>query len=466
MLKFFSEIDFSDSRRCLCLFNRYVNHGVKIFGDVVGDRVSNYTDIMTLKRFCVDNGGVMHFYVFSDADKEYVESMIKEIYAVYCKHDARKVRVLRKNMRVTLYKGGFDDGSMFTQIKNNMRRCGVDSYDNIILKPQTKCEKALESFAECRSLLSPDGRITLFCVASWLINLRGTSSTLTRNSDMVKDMVRGHVKSVVIENLNVDMCDHDVVPSSIVSVDYSRKHKDIDFTLFGERKTVKDIDDCNLIGRRRDVMALMDKIMSYKDMSCSHITSTDLGDGYYYCPYKDKMSWGVFGCESVDTNKGMVYKHDARWVDNDKSWLGQYIKGYYQPMCNAFDDTVTNNFERCSVYGTLGDIENWRYFVLNNKLPLFISIVVTYTSISNIFKYVPWIVSDKYSDKEIYGMLGLTRKEIRLIETTLRKFKRHSPWYKRYICGKDSVPTEVVQNFVDKVYDTARRKGVAKHNLF
>ena len=57
----------------------------------------------------------------------------------------------------------------------------------------------------------------------------------------------------------------------------------------------------------------------------------------------------------------------------------------------------------------------------------------------------------KYTDQEIYDKFGFTDEEIKLIETTIKKYERNSPWFKRYMCGPSLVEDEEVQNFIDKI---------------
>ena len=37
------------------------------------------------------------------------------------------------------------------------------------------------------------------------------------------------------------------------------------------------------------------------------------------------------------------------------------------------------------------------------------------------------------------------------IETTIKKYERYSPWFKRYICGPSSVSDEEVQKFINEL---------------
>ena len=104
--------------------------------------------------------------------------------------------------------------------------------------------------------------------------------------------------------------------------------------------------------------------------------------------------------------------------------------------------------EKYNIYAygkTKEELENWKYFVFNNSLPLFINICMTIDQNNNSLHYVPWLVDKKYTDKEIYDMFGFTDEEIKLIETTIKKYERYSPWFKRYMCGPSSISDEEVK---------------------
>ena len=74
--------------------------------------------------------------------------------------------------------------------------------------------------------------------------------------------------------------------------------------------------------------------------------------------------------------------------------------------------------------------------MFNNKLPLFINIIMTIDQHNNSLQYVPWLVDKIYTDEDIYNMYGFTQEEIRLIDETLEKFERNSKWFMSYMKGK------------------------------
>ena len=121
---------------------------------------------------------------------------------------------------------------------------------------------------------------------------------------------------------------------------------------------------------------------------------------------------------------------------------GRYMMSY---VASAADGDICNNVvvgakgNVCDcVYGTKEELENWKHFIFNNKLPLFINIVLTIDQNNNSKEFLPWLVDKKYTDEEIYTKFNLTQDEIELIDSTIKKFERNSPWFKRYMCGPES----------------------------
>ena len=117
----------------------------------------------------------------------------------------------------------------------------------------------------------------------------------------------------------------------------------------------------------------------------------------------------------------------------------------FEKLAEVFDKIADN------IYGTKTELENWKHFVFNNKLPLFLNIVLTIDQHNNSKDFLPWLVDKKYTDDEINQMFGFTDEEIKLIDSTLKKYERNSPWFKRYMCGKDSVSDEEVNNFIAEI---------------
>lgn len=98
------------------------------------------------------------------------------------------------------------------------------------------------------------------------------------------------------------------------------------------------------------------------------------------------------------------------WIwrfNNSDSDFQQTLFGEYQNYVIDVTCRKTDN-PRYKVYGTKDELENWKYFVFNNKLPLFINIVMTIDQHNNSKNYVPWLTDKHYTDSEIYSIFKFT----------------------------------------------------------
>ena len=298
------------------------------------------------------------------------------------------------------------------------------------------------------------GQMTIVEPSTWLINVRKNGKA--KKYDAIKKRIQGHVKSVKIENLNKDFNTGLYVPFSITTIDFSQTYDTIEFECCGEKKIVDSIYDCNLIGDYKTIWSILNKVLGYGDMMDKHITNKDEGTGMWYAKYDDITPFGIDPAEGVaNLGRGGASKNDNNYV---KLAMGEYGYNYVQtsfhrivgitqsipkklkPGSNYTNPKYSDTNADC-VYGTKEELENWKHFIFNNKLPLFINIVLTIDQNNNSKEFLPWLVDRKYTDEEIYAKFNLTEDEIALIDATLKKFERNSPWFKRYMCGEECEKT-------------------------
>ncbi len=121
--------------------------------------------------------------------------------------------------------------------------------------------------------------------------------------------------------------------------------------------------------------------------------------------------------------------------DNDfqQTLFGEYQNSVIDVTCRKTDNP------RYRLYGTKDELENWKYFVFNNKLPLFLNICLIIDQNNTSKGFIPWITNKKYTDNEIYKLLNINENEQKLIDTVIKKFERNSTWFKRYMTGSENV---------------------------
>jgi hypothetical protein len=309
-----------------------------------------------------------------------------------------------------------------------------------------------------------NGKMVIIEPSTWLINVRKNGKA--SKYDAIKERVNGHIESVVIENLNKDFNTGLYVPFAITTIDTSKTFDTIDFTCCGDHKTVKSVYDCNLIGSYETIWSIFEKVQTFGDMMKGHTTKEDKGRDFYYTKYHELTTRGGLGITACVNGAGMI-------LENAFNNPIYYTNGYCNDLYHCGFSTVANSIQNeplksvqrggaigshkltdkiaDNIYGTHTELENWKYFIFNNKLPLFLNIVLTIDQHNNSKDFLPWLVDKQYTDDEINKLFGFTDEEIKLIDSTIKKYERNSPWFKRYMCGKNGATDEEVTEYIKKI---------------
>ena len=415
---------------------------------VRGDKIYIVASCKTIEYFKRLIYCIMDTY-FSDWDKKKIADFLShhvypvdttEIYeATYRKYNEnsafRKAQASKKITDVL-------EDAVFGRIENM-------KFNAIITNPPYAGSLHLDIFDRLLDNLDEKtGQMTIVEPSTWLINVRKNGKA--KKYDAIKKRIEGHVKSVKIENLNKDFNTGLYVPFSITTIDFSKTYDTIEFECCGEKKIVDSIYDCNLIGDYKTIWSILNKVLGYGDMMDKHTTNKDEGTGMWYAKYieinplvgcvvtkdavgeKGFVSYGYYnGILGSYYSNAFAYNMFSNVNINPISpTIHKKLKNGYTWRKPVFSDTNAD-----CVYGTKEELENWKHFIFNNKLPLFINIVLTIDQHNNSKEFLPWLVDKKYTDEEIYAKFNLTKDEIALIDATLKKFERNSPWFKRYMCG-------------------------------
>jgi hypothetical protein len=199
----------------------------------------------------------------------------------------------------------------------------------------------------------------------------------------------------------------------------------------------------------------------------SHITKEELDSkNICYAKYDEILPFGI---EPAIGNKNLGRSNSSKNDNNYiKTILGEFSYNYIQSSFHRivgitttipkklkggsnYTNPVYSDTNADCIYGTQTELENWKHFIFNNKLPLFLNIVLTIDQNNNSKEFIPWLVDKQYTDDEINKLFNFTDEEIKLIDVTIKKYERNSPWFKRYMCGKDSVTDEEVNNFIAEI---------------
>lgn len=348
------------------------------------------------------------------------------------------------------------------------------TFDIVIQNPPYDGGLHLLFLKQGLDMLNITGKMTIIEPSKWLIDVRKygkrgefgrVNSSEIKKYDTIKNQLEGHVKSITIENLNKNFGTGLYAPFSITVIDMAYSGL-IEFTCCGKTEMVKSLYDCNLIGNYKTIWSIFEKVQKYGDMMNNHITKQKMIGDYWYAKYSEIISLG--GCAATTGTVGCKYDAKNVWINTSN---GDYCTCFVTTAYHTYGNEISQNplcsYDRShkltdkiadNVYGTKQELENWKHFIFNNKLPLFLNIVLTIDQHNNSKEFLPWLVDKQYTDDEIDTFFGFTEEEIKLMDDTLKKFERNSPWFKRYMCGcenqdeplfGDSDPIE----FTDSDYD-------------
>ena len=354
-----------------------------------------------------------------------------------------------------------DANDFYNKLKN------MPKFDYVIQNPPYSGSLHLDFFKKGNDILNDTGKMVIIEPATWLINLNKNSEYTTGKrgnlTPTIKKEINKHVKRVVIENYNKEFNTANTVPFSITHIDKSKNYDKIDFTCFGINTQVDTIYDCNLIGNSKLINSIFDKIKNC-DTAKNHVINEQLNnDKIYYCQIS-QIIWTIAGLYyqrpqfalsntayyKLDSGEyyqsclaGVIHisRNDITNIIPKKAARGGSSKGKVK---------LTNNPAKC-IYGSQEELINWKHFVFKNSLPLFINMAIIIDQNNSVLQFIPWLVDKQRTDKEIYDMFSFTDEEINLIETTIKKFERNSPWFKRYMCGPSFVSDEEVQKFINNL---------------
>lgn len=436
--------DFSTSGHEIDGFSETIDSNI----DVILDTIKSGSTIVVVGSS--ETGRYFHDVIHACIDNNWLTSIRKSSIS-------KQVRVINTDKLHTEadHKFGFKD----TTEKDNyikeriFKQIETMAFENIIQNPPYKGSFHLEFLEKGLDVLTATGKMVIIEPATWLINVRKNGKA--KQYDEIKRRIEGHVEKVVIENLNKEFSVKQDVPFSVTTIDMSKNFETIDFVCCGEHKIIDSIYDCNLIGENDIIFGIFNKVKKFGNFMKEHFVKPDNfseneNKGLYFLKFTDGYL-NALGTNSMN----MLFDCPNDRVRSFHK-CGEFGKQYIE--CASNGDVVYNIIpvgergNKCHcVYGTSEELENWKHFIFNNKLPLFLNIVMTIDQNNNSKEFLPWLTDRQYTDEEINEMFGFTDEEIKLIDTTIKKYERNSPWFKRYMCGKGSVTDKEVQEYINKI---------------
>ena len=305
----------------------------------------------------------------------------------------------------------------------------MPKFDFILYNPPYSKSLHLDFLKAGYNMLSDTGKMIIIEPSTFYINIRKNGKAKNYNKEF-----------------NTTIC----FPFAITYIDKAKTYNNIDVNICGEYKNVTSLYDINLIGNYNLIWSILDKINYDKVKNHLYLPNkSNKKEGNYYCKFAG-ITANMCGCGNrffsnemfrLTLNKDYYLAFTATLFHSDRT---SDIQNYPNERRTRGGVKIEGSEAEC-ITGTKEELENWKYFVFNNSLPLFINICMTIDQNNNSLDYIPWLVDKKYTDKEIYDMFGFTDEEIKLIETTIKKYERYSPWFKRYMCGPSLESDEEVQ---------------------
>ena len=319
-------------------------------------------------------------------------------------------------------------------------------FDYIIQNPPYSKSLHLDFLKLGFNILSDTGRMVIIEPSTWLINIRTNGKAKLYNE--IKTLLNKHVYKVIIDNYNHLFNTETYVPFSITYIDKSKIYNTIDFYNCGEYHKVTNLYNCNLIGDYKVIYSILNKCLSFNDIMSKHIYKNQIiNKNTYFIPFSSLCASTPIAIDSkrpkssnnlnryYKTVNGYFYKVYFHVLYHKSYEIKNYVPKSFAAGGNTTTNKKYSDKDTTCIFGTKEELENWKYFVFNNKLPLFLNLLLTIDQHNNSINYVPWLVDKKYTDDEIYKLFNFTNEEINLINKTINKFERDSLWFKRYFKG-------------------------------
>ncbi len=341
----------------------------------------------------------------------------------------------------------------------------MSKFDYVIQNPPYLRSYHLDFFKKGLEIVKKDGKMNIIEPSTWLLKLNPSSTYNFPDSicTHIKQTIEKHTSTVIIENLNYYFKTNLYVPFSITHIDFSKQFNFINFYNCGNYSKETSIYDCNLIGNHNIINSILNKCRKFNTANSRRYFKNKVEGNFYFCKYAYTVSGpGSQMCAVADYGRKLSKEISEESLNYDNFYIkttkGEFLHSYFSVMFHRYKNEIsnkpltqydkgkheTNILAKC-FYGSKEELENWKYYIHNNSLPLFINICMTIDQNNMSLDCVPWIVDKKYTDEELYNKLNLSENEIKFINKTIERYRRTSRWFIRYMIGTKNLIYENIR---------------------
>lgn len=355
--------------------------------------------------------------------------------------------------------------------------------DFIIINPPYDGDLHLQFLQAGLKCLKDTGRMVIVEPSSWLTSIK--DKDLYRE---VRQSLRGRVRSVRLENLNIPFGTAIKQCFSITYIDNTYNSDIIELDNCGMKDYVNSLDDCNHVGRRSLIQSILDKCRAGNDI---HREGDMLKDHFIKMKaastfksreeleqeierlrqaYPDEhfvriMDYQINsigsntanGHDIMNDGHGLFWNHMQQNGKDMYKWAvpteyGLMLDTYVHPVCmdtEITDDIPTGrkfnkkingyNLSDCIHDPSRGVLENLQWASTHNRLFMFLAMCMQYDENNNTMAVVPWVFGGRYTDEELEREFRLSADEKRLIRETVDRYTVTNPWWRRYMTGDTTI---------------------------
>ena len=321
-------------------------------------------------------------------------------------------------------------------------------FDYIIQNPPYSGLTHIDFLRNMYDLLPASGRMVIIQPSRFYIELRETKDRKEVFNPII-DHIKDNVYKIIIETLAFDFKITNEIPLAITYIDKSKTYKEKELIICGEQIMTDDIYDCNLIGKRAVVNSILNKVQKYPDMMINHKDKKSNKNTAAYVKYQGRVLMNV-AKHFYTGNRYGDYNNLGNFIKDEIHGLTLF-RPYFdccffknREIYNSIQNDM-QNYVICDIFESYEQnkdaLNNWKHFIYETYLGHFIPIVCLISKQNTVYNYMPFI-TDYMNDEQLYKRFGFTEEEIKLIESTCRKFDRDNWWFKRYATGDMTIKKE------------------------